>query len=145
MSDESAAALLAQMDAEQRHLRDLLAGVDDATLAERPPNGKWSVLENVRHLLFAEQLHLGRLAPGDQPFSPLGLTPHNMSGPKFRAVGTTPPSSAREVLDAWDATRTATRALADKDTDEVRKALTRNLRHLRAHTKVIERLLRPRP
>ena len=145
MLPESAVELLAQVDAEQRRLRDLLAGVDEATLAQRPANGKWSVLENVRHLLFAEQLHLGRFAPGNEPFSPLGLTPNNMNGPKFRDVGSAPPSSVEEVLNAWEATHAVTRALPDSDTAEVRKALNRNLRHLRAHTRVIERLLRNGP
>jgi len=41
------------MEAEHRRLRALLAGKDAGNFAERP-NGKWSVIENLRHLLFTE-------------------------------------------------------------------------------------------
>ena len=141
--DDSVAALLAQLEAEQHRLRGLLSGKDDAALAQRPPSGKWSVMENVRHLLFAEQLHLGHLLPGGQHFSPLGLAPP-INRPKFRDVGSATPSTVHEVLAAWEAAHIRTRALVDHDTGDVRHALDRNLRHLRTHIRVIERLLRSR-
>lgn len=134
--------LLDGIEEAQRHLRELLSGKDEPLLAERPSSGSWSVIENVRHLLFAEQLHLGRFIAGGQHWSSLGLTPHNMRGPKFRLVGSRAPSSMGEALEAWEAVHASTRELAYEDTDEVRKALKRNLRHLHAHSRVIERLLR---
>lgn len=143
---DCAASLLEQLDAEQRRLRELLSGKDPSVLAERPPNGKWSVIENVRHLLFAEQAHLGRFIPGGTHMSAYGLPPSGMKGNRrVGAAGTAVPASVAEVFEAWQAANAATRVLADHGTPEVRKALERNLRHLRAHIKVIERLLRASP
>ncbi len=55
------ALVLAQIDTSRGQLRALLEGLPDQVITQRPPSGKWSVLENVRHLLFAEQAHIGRL------------------------------------------------------------------------------------
>ena len=56
------------------------------------------------------------------------------------------PADVDEVLDAWETAHAATRELVRAhDTAAVRTALERNLRHLRAHIKVIERLLRAAP
>ncbi|MBI5949698.1 MAG: DinB family protein [Chloroflexi bacterium] len=131
--------LLAAIEAEQQRLRDLLSARDPSTLAERPPSGKWSVVENVRHLIFAEQSHLGRLVPGGRTWSPLGLPPHNMSLP---AIDTAASPGITEVLEAWQAVHAATRTIPEPGLEPVRKNLDKNLRHLRAHTRVIERLLR---
>jgi DNA-binding GntR family transcriptional regulator len=135
-------AMLAQLGAEQRRLRDLLAGQDEALLAERPPSGKWSVLENVRHLLFAEQAHLGRFG---QEWSSLGFTPQTMlHAKKLHTDGTAPTVAA--VMAAWEAVHATTRAaLAEQDTDEVRHRVVRHLKHQRRHITVIERLLRQQP
>jgi hypothetical protein len=75
---------IALIDAERARLRKLLRAADAATLGERPPNGKWSVVENVRHLLFAEELHLGRRLLADQEWSAMGLPPMGMQrNPRF--------------------------------------------------------------
>jgi hypothetical protein len=51
--------------------------------------------------------------------------------------------SMQEVLVAWDTYHSVMRReLATQLTEEVRKALSGNLRHLRAHISVIERLAR---
>lgn len=143
--DDSAAVLLACIDAEQLRLREIVSGRDGAMLAARPPNDAWSVVENLRHLLFAEQLHFGRFLPGGPSWSRLGLPPHGMQRQeRLRVVGSSPTSNASEVLEAWEAVHDLTRELVRQDTTEMRKALEGNLRHLRAHIKVIERLLRAR-
>lgn len=85
-ADETKRAEMAEIDAERARLKRLLRAADPATLAAWPPNGDWSILENVRHLLFAEQLHLGGFLPGKVEFSPLGMT--GMRAQKFAAVGT---------------------------------------------------------
>lgn len=140
--DDTALALFEMIDAEQQRLRELLSGKDPAVLAERPPNGKWSIIENVRHLLFAEQAHLGRFLPGGPQWSPLALPPTGMQRQeRFRAMARAAPS-VEEVFDDWNVAHGSTRELAGRDTEEVRKALQRNLRHLRSHIKGIERLLR---
>lgn len=141
---DSVASLLEQIGAEQRRLRGLLTGRDPSLLAGRTPAGKWSVAENVRHLLFAEQAHLGRLLPGGPQWSTLGLPPTGMQRQeRFRAMASAAPS-IEDVFDAWSVAHASTRELAGRDTEEVRKALTRNLKHLRSHVTLIERLLRVR-
>jgi hypothetical protein len=140
---DTAAGLLAQIEAEQDRLRDLLAARDPSLLARRPANGNWSVVENLRHLLFAEQLHLGRLLPEPPPFSPFGLTPDGLRDkPQLRPAGTRPSTDASEVLQAWAAAHAAIRRHLAADTPELRRALHRHLRHLRTHLRLIERLLR---
>lgn len=52
--------LLEQIDAARAELHLALDGMPEAAIARRPPSG-WSVIESVRHLLFAEQAHMGRL------------------------------------------------------------------------------------
>lgn len=143
MPTESARSLLLQIDEEQRRLRELLSGKDDALLAQRPPNGRWSVLENLRHLVFTEQGHLGLVSSGAQSWSAMGLPPGGLQArPEFEAMAASKPSSVKEVLDAWQVIHKDAAALAKQDTDEVRKSLSTNLRHLRNHITVIQRLIR---
>ena len=143
----SAADLLASLEAEQHRLRDLLSGRDEAVLALRPPTGKWSVLENVRHLLFAEQAHLGQFVPGGYNWHPLGYTPETMlEAKKLSPADDAPVPNVAEVLQAWQTVHANTRAaLADQDTDEVRYRLGRHIKHQRSHVDAIARLIRAGP
>jgi hypothetical protein len=101
------------------------------------------VLENVRHLLFAEQLHLGRFIPGGLPWSPLGFTPETMrQRRKLILTDDEPQCDVDDVLAAWATVHAATRDFVQPETEQVRKQLDRNLRHLRAHIRVIEGLLK---
>ncbi|MCA9830393.1 MAG: DinB family protein [Dehalococcoidia bacterium] len=135
--------LLTEIETEQSRLRGLLSGRDEAFMAERPPNGTWSVLENVRHLLFAEQSHLGRFRAGGREWSPLGLPPTGMQGQRqLQVMAGTPTASVAEVMDAWVVAHASIRAGIEGDAGGAAKVLDRHLRHLRAHIKVIERLLR---
>jgi hypothetical protein len=63
MSQLDVARYVTEIDRERARLRKMLRSKDSLLLARRPPNGDWSIVENVRHLLFAEQLHLGALLP----------------------------------------------------------------------------------
>jgi hypothetical protein len=132
---------MADIDRERTRLKQLLRAADPATLAARPPNGDWSIIENVRHLLFAEQLHLGGFLARKTEWSPLGMT--GMRAQKFALVGTADAPTIDEVLCAWDAIHRATRnAMKAASAPEVEKALWRNHRHLRIHREHIEKLLR---
>ena len=136
--------LLALIDEQRCAVRESLAGSEDAVLARRPASGRWSALENVRHLLFAEQKHLGGLVPRGWEWSPLGYTPRTMREARdvSRAAGSVQPSLT-DILAAWDELHQAIAAvLVKRDSPEVRAALARNLMHLRAHVSVITRLVR---
>jgi len=139
MADEPTTAdLLGEMEVLWQRLRDHLAD-DDPRYAERPPNGKWSVVENLCHLLFAEQLHLGRYLSSPPPWNAFGLPPTGMQKQaRFMGLGVVPPNAA-EVFDAWAAVHEATKELAAKDTPEVRNRLARHIKHLNTHVRVIER------
>ncbi|TAK73131.1 MAG: DinB family protein [Dehalococcoidia bacterium] len=119
----------------------MLAQLPEAAISHRPPSGEWSVLENVRHLLFAEQAHMGRLFRERPTWSPLGFTPETMrAARKLPLAGTDDPSLA-EVWAEWDRIHRQTiRRLKAMPATGTEDALTRHLRHLRAHIAVIERL-----
>jgi hypothetical protein len=140
-ADDSATQLLEQIEHEQASLRIALSSHDSSLLALRPQSGKWSVIENLRHLLFAEQLHLGRFGARPVAWSLFGFNPETM-----RLQRKLPPVDAsfalEEVLAAWEAVHADLRPSLQDDTAEVLRALERNLLHLRRHVKEIDRLLR---
>ena len=141
--EDTVASLFAALDAEQERLHALLAGRDEAKLAERPPNGSWSVVENVRHLLFAEQAHLRPFAPKGQEMSPFGLAHDGLlAKPSLRMVGSATPDNVGEVLDAWQAIHASIRSGTPADTDEARTRLRNHIKHLRGHIQIIERGIR---
>ena len=140
---DTVAELLDELDAQQATLRELLTGKDDALLAERPPSGKWSVLENLRHMLFAEQAHLGGLVPGGRQWSPVGYTPQMMLVVKRMGTDGSAPSVA-SVLAGWGSVHAATRAALQNYGNNPRLGdhLGAHLRHQQQHVLTIERLLR---
>lgn len=139
--DTSSRELIDGIDSEQARLRALLAGRDEGKLATRTANGDWSVIEHVRHLLFAEQLHLGRLLGGPVAWSPVGFA-HDGLLRKFPLVNTATPTNVSEVLAAWQEAHRATPRLAERDSEAVREALSKHLRHLRSHVNIVERQVR---
>lgn len=145
MSREANRALLTALEAEQARLREMVAGRDAGALANRPRNGKWSVIENVRHLIFAEQSHFFRFTPGGPAWSRFGLPPDGMRGQKrFEEMVATETSDVGGVLAAWHSIHAKLRPHLQGEDERLGTALERNLRHLRTHIRVIERLLRDR-
>jgi hypothetical protein len=140
VTENSVVTLLQEIDAVRAQLRATLDRMPEAAVARRPPSGEWSILENVRHLLFAEQLHLGRFLRERPVWSPLGFTPETMrTMRKLPSVSPTP--RLVEVWAAWDEIHAATvTELALLSGGEVSERLVRHLKHLRMHTKVIDKL-----
>ena len=135
--------LVAELEAERERLRQLVAGRDNAALAARPPSGAWSVVENLRHLLFAEQAHLGQNLPTRVTFSALSLPPPGMMGSKrVGLAGTRASEDATEVMAAWDAAHAEIKAHAPANDAKFDARLEKHLKHLRLHIGIIERLLR---
>jgi hypothetical protein len=100
------------------------------------------VLENLRHMLFAEQAHLGMFLPGGRQWSPVGYTPQMMLAVKRMATEDSAPSVA-SVLAGWESVHAATRAaLRNYDIERVRDHLRGHIKHQRQHVLTIERLLR---
>ena len=135
------AAQMSDIDQERARLRRLLRSKDPTVLNRRPPNGDWSIIENVRHLLFAEQLHLGGFLPGRVQWSPLGLA--NRARREFAASGSEPTTDIENVFAAWDKVHAPIRrAVLSSAGPDLERALWRNHRHLGIHIGVIEKLLR---
>ena len=140
MSQQDVAKFLREIDRERRRLKAMLRSTDSKVLARRPANGNWSIVENVRHLLFAEQLHLGRFLPDGFEWSPTGLT--GMTAKKFADVGKTPTKDIEKVFEEWDEVHRPIRRAVESARGDIESALWRNHRHLGIHIRVIERLLR---
>ena len=139
MSQEGIAKCLTQIDRERARLRRLLLSKDANVLARRPASGDWSIVENVRHLLWAEQRHLGRFLPGRVEWSRVGMTAFR--GREFADVGTKPTNDVGEVFTEWDEIHKAIRKAAKSAGGEAETALSGNYKHLRYHINIIEKLL----
>lgn len=135
--------LFAELEAQRERLRQLVLAHDATELAARPANGAWSVVENLRHLLFAEQAHLGGFARTRPDFSALGLPPPGMMRSKrVGLAGTDQSATADEVIAAWDAAHAELKAQLPVDNPALEARIEKHLRHLRLHVGIIERLLR---
>ena len=131
---------IAEIDRQRARLRKMLRSQDPKVLARRPANGDWSIVENLRHLLFAEQLHLGGFLSGNVEWSRMGLTERTRS--EFASVGTKPTQDVEKVFAEWDAIHLPIRKTVKSAGGEIERALWRNHRHLRIHSEAIERMLR---
>ena len=140
MSQLDVATPLSELDYARAGLYELLRSKDLEALAKRPPSGEWSIVENVRHLLFAEQLHLGKFLPDGFEWSCVGLT--QRTGRAYAEVGKDPTDDLEEIFQAWDAVHVPIREAVKGGGEEVQKGLGRNLKHLVRHRDTIEKLLR---
>lgn len=143
MEQDSLDLRLQEIDSAREKLRRQLGGVAERVVSERPASGKWSILENVRHLLFAEQAHMSRLF-GERPvWSPAGYTPEAMRAARKLPPGTSEGPTLGEVWEAWDSVHLETvQRFSDPVPAGAAVALTKHLGHLRQHVSQIEKLLR---
>lgn len=153
MSEQDVAALISDVDRARRRLYALLRSCDARVLSERPAGGKWSVIENVRHLLFAEQAHLGRFLPDGSAWR---LTQRGTAFTVKGGVvvlrsherqlvaeydGAAPTEDLEQVLRAWDLIHRPIRKAVKATGGDAQYELERNLKHLRRHVEVIEKLM----
>lgn len=116
--------VMARLDELRARFRQLLRSADPARLTARPRPEKWSALENLRHLVFAEDLYLNRwLLRSDRPWTQLGLLPTFLAdNPAFAEVGRQPSDDLEQVLAAWDQIHAGMQAfLADLTADTLRR------------------------
>lgn len=103
---------------------DFLRKADPPLLVLRPDPDNWSVLENLRHLIFAEDLYLNRwLLQNDEPWCKLGLRPAFLADdPRYAEVGSQPCEDLDPLLAAWDAIHTRMMAyVASVPAEELRR------------------------
>jgi uncharacterized damage-inducible protein DinB len=152
VSEQDVAGLLSEVERARRLVYALLRSADARVLSTRPASGKWSVIENVRHLLFAEQAHLGRFLPDGSAWR---LTQRGKAFAVKGGVvvfrsherqllaeydGAAPTEDLEEVLRTWDLIHRPIRRAVKATGADAQYELERNLKHLRRHVEVIEKL-----
>jgi hypothetical protein len=156
MSEQNVATLVSEVDRARRRLYALLRSKDARVLSKRPASGNWSIIENVRHLIFAEQVHLGKFLPEGSAWSPVGLTRRGKAltvkgsvvvfrrdGRQLVAeyLGKEPKEDLEKVLRAWDLIHQPIRKAVKATDADAQYALERHLGHLLRHVEVIEKQL----
>lgn len=111
-------AVMARLDQVRECFREILRAADVDSLVTRPSAGKWSALEHVRHLVFAEDLYLNRwILRNDRPWVRLGLLPAFLAGDAgYAAVGSQPTGDLEAVLAAWEGINAQVRAFVARAT-----------------------------
>lgn len=145
MSQQDPATLLSEIDRAKRRLRAVLRSSDKrahgtGALTKHPPSGNWSVIENLRHLLFAEQLHLGKFLPDGFEWSRVAFS--GRTGKAYAQVGTEPTDDLEKIFKEWDRIHRPIRKLVKASSDpDIQRQLAGNLMHLNRHIATIEKLL----
>jgi hypothetical protein len=126
---EAVCEVMARLEELRAAFRQRLRATGAGLLAARPNADEWSALENVRHLLFAEDLYLNRLIlQNDKPWNRLGLLPDFLrSRAGYEGVGCEPSDDLETVLAAWDAVHADMRAFLVDLTPEKLHSPARNL------------------
>jgi uncharacterized damage-inducible protein DinB len=121
--------VMARLEELRAAFRQRLRATDAGLLAARPDADEWSALENVRHMLFAEDLYLNRLIlQNDKPWNKLGLLPDFLlSREGYEGVGSESSGDLETVLAAWDAVHADMQAFLVDLTPEKLHSLARNL------------------
>jgi hypothetical protein len=98
-------AMMKRLDELRSEFCALLRSSEARRLGTRPDPDQWSVIEIVRHLVFAEDLYLNRWILGnDEPWCRLGLLPAFLAHESgYADVGSEPTDDLESVLEAWSA------------------------------------------
>jgi hypothetical protein len=140
--ETSTLAALAGIEDAQAALREMLRPVELSRLHDRPPSGEWSPMENIRHLIFAEQHHFSPYLRGFR-WRSVGVPPPNKTGERRLSPAGSDSASTTvdEVFEVWAKVHAVVRARCLEAPDGLVKRLEGNLRHLTLHARMIERLL----
>jgi len=107
---ESVQTVMKRLDEVRGEFCDTLRSEGPGLLVTRSSPEQWSVIEIVRHLVFAEDLYLNRwILRNDEPWAKLGLLPAFLADdPKYSEVGSEPTEDLETVLAAWETLHTGT-------------------------------------
>ena len=94
--------VLTRLDVVRASFTSFLRSLESGLLFTRPAAEEWSVMECLRHMLFAEDLYFNRwLLRNDQPWLSQGLLPAFLAGqPVYTRVGSQPLADLEVVLKA---------------------------------------------
>jgi hypothetical protein len=95
--------VMARLDEVRSAFCDELRTCDPQLLSIRPVADEWSVIEIVRHMLYAEDWYLNRwIAANDAPLHKAGLLPvFTQPIGEFAGVGSEPPQTVEAALEVW--------------------------------------------
>ena len=126
---EAVREVMARVEELRAAFRQRLRAMDAGLLATRPGADEWSALENVRHMLFAEDVYLNRfILQNDKPLNRLGMLPDFLQSQEgYEDVGREPSYDLESVLVAWDAVHADMRAFLADLTPERLQSTARNL------------------
>jgi DinB family protein len=142
LTHEATLAALARTEDSIAALREMLAPIDPSRLRERPQSGEWSPMENLRHLIFAEQHHFSRYLKGFR-WSSVGVPPPNKTGERrLSPAGSDPADTVDQVFEVWAKVHAVVRARCLEAPDGLARELEGDLRHLALHARMIEGLLK---
>jgi hypothetical protein len=112
--------VMARLDEVRSAFRDEVRACDPQLPSKRPAPDEWSVIEVVRHMLYAEDWYLKRwIAANDAPLHKAGLlSPFTQPVGEFACVGSEPPQDIEAALAAWAEVNARTRAFVAKLTPE---------------------------
>ena len=137
-------AMLAEMSATRERIAEVLRGAPRSRISKRPRPDAWSPIEHARHLVFAEQMHLARRMGDSVRFSAIGQPPTRLVGhPRVHPAGSRPSTNVDTVFTEWNRIHADTLARWRSRRDAAAAdRLERHLKHLHAHARTIDRLLR---
>jgi hypothetical protein len=109
-----------RLEALRSAFRATLRSAPPDLLRRRPEEKRWSAIEHLRHLVFAEEIDTNRvILRNEDPFSKLGLLPDMWAHiPEFAGVGTEPSEDLEVILAAWDKIHSRTTAFLHGATGE---------------------------
>jgi len=96
-------AVFNRLDQVRADFASFLRATDQQLIRRRPAPSEWSAIENLRHLIFAEDLYTHRwLLQDAEPWCPYGLLPAFIQDdPHYQGVGNQPDANLETFLAAW--------------------------------------------
>src|SRR5262249_40989741 len=129
LAQETTFVALERTEQAIEELHELLRRVQPARVHQRPPSGAWSPMENVRHLIFAEQHHFSPYLKGFR-WGSAGVPPPNKTGERrLSPAGKDPGTSIDEVFDVWSKVHAVVRARCLEAPDGLLRQIDGDLRH----------------
>lgn len=106
-----------------------LRATEPARLTARPLPDQWSAVENLRHLIFAEDLYLNRwLLQNNEPWCEQGMLPAFLANDaRYDRVGSRPCEDIETLLAAWEAIHKHMLAFVAAVTHEELKRSTKDI------------------
>lgn len=117
---ESVRAVMGRLDEVRSQFFAVLRDAEGRALTTRPAADKWSAIEHVRHLVFAEDLYLNRwMLRSNESWNRLGLLPAFLANDaRYADVGSQATDDLEAILAAWHEIHAHTQAFVADLTPE---------------------------